>query len=208
MAEVIDIPRERRDEAAEVLARAFVHDPLMLYLFAGKSQPEGYYQRLRAFYEFLCLMCLDLESPLVGCQVGDNLTGVACVLEPDHKAWPDSLTKAFEDLETVIGAEAICRTEACMALSHRFRPKRPHYSLVALGVHPAAQGRGHGRRLLDAVQALSEAHAQSTGVALETENAANVPFYEHCGYQVTARTNLEDVDVWCMFRPNRATGRG
>ena len=57
--------------------------------------------------------------------------------------------------------------------------------------------------MLDAVHALSEAHPISTGMTLDTENAANVPLYAHCGYRVIAKANLEHVDVWHMFRPNK-----
>ena len=76
-----------------------------------------------------------------------------------------------------------------------------------IGVHPEAQGRGYGRMLLDAVQALSEGHSTSTGVALDTENPENVPIYEHCGYRVIAETNLEGVPIWCMLRPNGTYAR-
>jgi hypothetical protein len=63
---------------------------------------------------------------------------------------------------------------------------------------------GYGRRLLDEVQALSDAHPTSTGVGLDTEKPSNVSFYEHCGYRVTGKTNLKHVDIWCMFRENGA----
>ncbi|MFQ5795461.1 MAG: hypothetical protein ACE5JP_10490 [Candidatus Bipolaricaulia bacterium] len=73
-----------------------------------------------------------------------------------------------------------------------------------MGVHPETQGKGHRRALLNAIHALSEAHPTSIGVALDTENPVNVPLYKHFGYRIVKKTKLDDVDVWCMFRPNGA----
>ncbi len=72
-----------------------------------------------------------------------------------------------------------------------------------IGVHPAEQGRGYGRRLLAAIHALSAHHPTSTGVYLDTENPASKAFYERCGYRLLAEERLDDgVDIWCLFRPD------
>lgn len=76
------------------------------------------------------------------------------------------------------------------------------YGDSVLGVHPKAQGRGYGRSLLDAVQALAQAHPAAVGVALDTENPANVELYQRCGSELTVQTTLDTLDVWFMFRAN------
>ncbi len=203
LGNVIDIPRERADEAVEVLALAFEHDPFMQYLLSGQSQQTAFHRQLCEIYHFLCVMCFDLEWPLLGYEVDAKIVGVACVEDPDDKPQPDSVKRGYDRLTSVIGPEATHRLEAYFKLTDQYRPKQPSHYLNSMCVRPEAQGRGYGRIMLDAVHALSEAHETSSGVALDTENAVNVPLYEHCGYGVIAKTKLEHLDVWYMFRPKR-----
>jgi hypothetical protein len=58
------------------------------------------------------------------------------------------------------------------------------------------------------VNALSEHRADSIGVAVDTENEANVPFYKHHGYKVIKRTTLEEMSIWSMFRKDEERGEG
>ena len=200
---MIRIPPERADEAVEVLALAFELDPFIQYLFTGQSQQTAFQRQLCELYHFQCSAYLELGWPLLGYEVDGELVGVACVEEPDDKPQPDSVTIGYAQLTSVIGPEATNRLEACLQLTEESKPKQRTHYLSTIGVRPEAQGRGHGRILLDAVHALSEAHPTSTGVALDTQNATNVPLYEHFGYRVIAKTTLEHIDVWYMFRPNR-----
>ena len=64
-----------------------------------------------------------------------------------------------------------------------------------------------GISLMKEIHALSDGHPRSIGVALDTENAVNVPFYEHYGYAVVVKTELEGMDLWSLFRKNQGRGR-
>lgn len=55
----------------------------------------------------------------------------------------------------------------------------PAWSLHWLGVHPAAQGHGHGGRLLTEV--VAAAHRRGAAVSTSTPNPAAVPFYGRHG---------------------------
>jgi len=199
---IINIPRERLDKAVEVLALAFEHDPAIQYLFSSVNQPGAFRYQLRELYHYVCMVRFELQLPLLGCVVDNQLVGVACVAELVAKPMTDHLIKMYERLKSVFGPETTSRLEAYAQLTDQFRPKQPHFYLRVIGVHPEAQGKGYGRILLEAVHELSEAHPTSTGVALDTENADNVPFYQHCGYALIAKTKLEQLAIWCMFRPN------
>jgi GNAT superfamily N-acetyltransferase len=199
---IINIPHERLEEAVEILALAFEHDPAIQYLFSGVSQQAAFHYQLRELFRFACAVRFDLESPLLGYVVDNELAGVACVGAPVDKPLSDPLIKMYERLKSVIGPEAANRLEAHGQLTDRYRPEQPNYYLIVIGVHPKSQGKGYGRILLDAVHALSEADPKSTGVALDTANATLVPLYEHFRYSVIAKANLEHVDFWFMFRPN------
>ena len=81
-------------------------------------------------------------------------------------------------------------------------PTEPHVFLGVIGVHPDFQGRGLARVLLDEVARISRRHADSHGVCLNTESAANVALYEHMGYQVIGHRTVDTLQTWCMFRPD------
>jgi ribosomal protein S18 acetylase RimI-like enzyme len=198
---IINIPHERIDEAVGVLAAAFEHDPLIQYLLQD-PQPTSFHDRLREFFRFSCAVRIELGWPLLGYEVDADLVGVACVSEPEDKQWPDSLKETYNRLKTVIGTKATRRLEKYARLTDKFRPEDPNHYLAVIGVHPEAQGSGFGRMILDAVQVLSAEHPLSIGVALDTENEVNVTFYERYGYEVTARSHLDHLDIWCMLRPN------
>ncbi len=201
-ADVITLSREQLSDAAAVLADAFVDDSLMRHLF--RVQPPKYHSHLRELFRFSCEVRLDLEWPLLGSVSGDRLVGVAAVTRPDDTQWPASLSATYERLKSSIGPEATERLERYSRVADRYLPGQPHYYLGAIGVRPEAQGKGHARALLDRVRALSEAHATSIGVGLDTENPTNVKIYERFGYHVVAETSIDGLDVWCMFRPNGA----
>ena len=124
---------------------------------------------------------------------------------PEEQPWPPALTASYAEFTAAVGPGAAARFERYAALADVHRPAAPNYGVGVLGVHPEAQGRGYGRRLLAAIQALSAAHPASTGVYLDTENPASKAFYERCGYRVIGRERLDDtVNIWCLFRPDAA----
>jgi ribosomal protein S18 acetylase RimI-like enzyme len=198
-AAIIDIPRDREAEAVEVLARAFEHDPSIQYFFP--SDPDNPV-RVRELFRFLCDVQFELGFSPLGCLHQGQLVGVAFVAEPADEPWAESLVDLWESFTASVGPETTRRLEAYGQLIDRLRPDEPHFYLDAIGVIPEAQGRGHGRQLLDAVHDLSESHPTSTGVALDTENQLNVPLYEHLGYHLITKAKLGELDVWWMFRPN------
>jgi ribosomal protein S18 acetylase RimI-like enzyme len=197
----VDLPA-----AIEVLTRAFEDDPLMRYVFANATAP--YEECLRELFRFSCEVRLLLGWPLFGSFAHDQLAGVAGVTEPEEKAWPPSLQAVYEQMKAVVGPLASGHMEEYSSHADQFRPQASHYHMGVLGVAPQAQGSGHGRALLDAVQHLSEQHPHSTGVWLDTENPQSAAFYQHCGYEIVAQTMYGTVDVWCLFRPNRPTTNG
>jgi GNAT superfamily N-acetyltransferase len=76
----------------------------------------------------------------------------------------------------------------------------PHWYLALLGVSPGCQGRGIGRALLTPV--LRRADQEGLPCYLETFVSANVPFYEHRGFQVVEAgvEPLSQIAFWAMKR--------
>jgi GNAT superfamily N-acetyltransferase len=199
-ADVANLTWEHLDDAVEVLAAAFVADPLMRYLFQDRS--SGYRGHLNELFRFSCEVRLHLRWPLLGVMDGNRLVGIVGVSEPAEKAWPPALIEAYDRLKSHIGVSATDRLEKYSDAPKEYLPSGPYYHVGIIGVHPRAQGKGYGRVLLDSVHALSDVHPTSVGTALDTESATNVRIYERLGYRLVGSTRVDDLDIWCLFRPN------
>jgi GNAT superfamily N-acetyltransferase len=200
---VAPITEERLDGAVDILSRAFEGDLLVRYLFPdASSHADG---RIRSLFRFTCRERLIRGWPLLGALDGSRLVGVAAVSMPDPPPPPPELMTAWHDLRTSLGDDASERLGMYLDAVRLVCPPQAHLWLGELGIHPAAQHKGHGRALLDAVHALSKAHPRSAGVALDTEKPANVRLYQRLGYGVVAETDAGSLHMWVMFRPNGET---
>ena len=197
-AQVIELSPERLDDAAHVLARAFVHYPLMRYILADRG--ARYDRALEALFRLSCARRLAHGGALLGAIHGSELVGVAGIGMAGHPA-PPSLESA-DQWTTLIGARAASLFERHGRLVDKHRPRQPHFVLDVLGVLAGRRRQGYGHALLARVHALSAAHPTSQGIYPDTEHPANVSLYAHFGYRVVGCERLGPVSIWCMFRPN------
>jgi len=203
---ILALSRAEAEETLDVLCAAFHDYPVMRYV-VGHDTPARYDVRLRALITFFLESRLTRGMPVLG--VRDDrgaLAGVALLVQPEPPAWPPELTECYEGLRTSVGEDAVARLERYADAGQALRPGRTFYFLGMLAVRPDAQGRGVGRRLLEAVAALSARHPASEGVCLDTEDPKNVALYRHMGYEVVGEADVEGgaLHTWCMFRPDDA----
>jgi len=187
------------DEAIETLCAAFYDYPVMRYTLADAG--DDYDDKLRALIGFFCNKRLVQGWPVLGCRAEGRVAGVALVNEPGMTPDATLVERLRTELAAAIGDEALNRFQRYEDESDLDAPPEPHHFLGVLGVHPDLQGSGLARPLLDEIAAMSEAHPESTGVCLNTEDPANVPFYVHMGYRTLARRTIDTLQTWCMFRP-------
>jgi GNAT superfamily N-acetyltransferase len=127
-------------------------------------------------------------------------------------AWTWSDTQAAqadhlhaEGLDADIGRLLGDRAEAGAAAEELIAPHRsgePHWRLEAVGVIPAAQGRGLGRRLVEPV--LGRCDAERRLAALETSSADNVRRYRRLGFDVHHELEVPGgPHLWLMRRTPR-----
>ena len=200
MTKIKIVPLDIKDteKVTEVLFAAFEQDPLMRYFFGNE------YQNLaRYLMQYVCKLG-DLSDLLLwGAFIEEELTGVALITPPEvDDRNRQEMTQAEEQLAIAVGEAVIARIERYFQVKEVNKPKQPHFYLDVLGVLPKSQGQGVGKALIEKLHKISEEYTLSYGIALDTENERNLDFYRRLGYLVSTTTDLDEVKVWSMFRPN------
>jgi ribosomal protein S18 acetylase RimI-like enzyme len=182
---------------ADVAGRAFENDPLMVWLGDTPRQRreigiEMFYSDWKINYRYAEIYCEDRcggfavwQPPDVRNTLRDNFILVTSMMKTTRitlKAW--SQVRFFRKIESL-------------------HPRKPHYYLSFLGVHPDWQGKGMGSALIQPVLALCD--RQRIPAYLETETETNVRFYRSHGFEVSNHIQSSDgaVQVWSMWREPR-----
>jgi ribosomal protein S18 acetylase RimI-like enzyme len=191
-----DIPR-----VAALLARAFANDALMCYAITDARQRR---------HLLPWLIGLNVRD---GCRYGavyatPGLEGAAMWLPPGRtRRTPWRMLRAGMVAAPLRVRWSILRRLAAVearaqALHDRYAPE-PHWYLAQVGVEPDQQRQGIASRLLHPM--LAHVDAQALPCYLETENEANVAFYERRGFRVVAEDASlpTDLRIWAMLRTAR-----
>ena len=189
-----------------LLSRAFQNDPLFVHLFTN--------QKYQAQSEALIRFIIKENRLSDGLILTDDPTepSYVAILDP-----PKNLKKVS------LGAKLRLNIEQLLLLLHlpfsvlRFlskyqeqitesAPKEPHYYLTMLGVDPASQGKGVGKKALQAIHKIADSSETPYPVALDTENQDNVTYYQKFGYQLIDTKVINGLTVYCMTRPAKDSG--
>jgi GNAT superfamily N-acetyltransferase len=185
------------DPAVSVLADAFAQDPLMLYLF--RDNPRGIRHGVAQFFTILLQARLALGMPAHVLMRDDQVRGGAMGYDTTRPVWPPALTEEWRAFEVgVPGLDE--RLAAYEKICEAHQPSEDHYYLGVIGVHPAVQGKGGGKILLEAFCGLSHGDANSGGVYLDTSNRDSLEFYRRNGFQVLGEGALDGAPLWCVYR--------
>lgn len=200
-------PLEARDvnEAAEVLARAFLDNPGYLAVF-GPGDPEKRRRALVRVKRGFIKCILRYGVPWVA-RVDGRIAGVSLTLRPGQYPLP-----LLGELRIASGP-LTCSPRACARFARlgafftHHHPHQPHHYLFVLGVDPPLQGRGVGSALLQHLN--DEADRAGTECYLETDRESSMHLYRHFGYEITKERNPRSLDVhfWMMTRPARGGER-
>jgi ribosomal protein S18 acetylase RimI-like enzyme len=184
--------------AAAVMARAFFDDPFFTFVFPNLDR-----RRSILPWIFEKTIAYGLHSGLV--LTTPALEGVAMWLGPDKTSLTGMeallsglfllpIKLSFRELKNSLRLNRSAERLHTQAVTGR------HWYLVDLGVEPALQGQGVAGALLQPV--LASADRESLPCYLETNNAANLPFYEHYGFTVAglAQAWQNGPHTWAMCR--------
>jgi GNAT superfamily N-acetyltransferase len=199
---VADLLPDRLAEAVDVLAEAFAGYPVCAHFFA--SRPTRIGELTRRMLHLACRLRLLVGWPIPTATSPDGaILGVACLSKPEEADEPSEIERETEEFLAAAGPASTERFAAYVDWKTSCRPAGPHYYLTAIGVVPAAQGRGVGRALMDHIHAIVEGDPGADGIALDTQTFRNVAYYQRFGYEVLSRAPLGDIETWMMHRPRR-----
>src|SRR3954454_4896767 len=194
--DVVRLDDSRLDEASDVLARAFHHDPAWVWLI-----PDD--ERRRRLLAWLFGVGFDVTAADVWTTSG-VVRGAARWLPPGRPPMRVGPTlKALLTTPFKLGsaiAPFLAYGRAVEALRADAMPD-PHWYLAGIGVEPSAQRRGVGAALLQ--PGLTAAARAGLPAVLLTNNEANLPFYEAHAFEVVRddHTPKDGPRAWAMVKP-------
>jgi len=183
--------------AVTALGEAFAQDPLMLYLF--RENPNGVRAGAMAFFSILFRARIALDMPAYVLQQAGGLAGAAMGYDTSRPVWPEALASEWRQFERGVPGFA-ARLAAYETICEAHQPSEDHHYLGVIGVHPALQGKGAGKALLDTFCALSSADPQSHGVYLDTSNPRSLEFYYKNGFELRGEGRLDAAPLWCVYK--------
>ena len=163
------------------LACAFDADPVANFLLRKDAS------RARAFHTVFDVAFRRLTLPAQEVWIAGDAEGAALWAPPRAwnalRAWPSAF-----GLARAVGLTRVPGVLAAIGRVQREHPREPHWYLFALGVVPAAQGRGLGSLLLKGV--LSRCDERREPAYLEASTEDNARLYERHGFRVIKEVPL------------------
>jgi ribosomal protein S18 acetylase RimI-like enzyme len=192
-------------DAAGVLGRAFVDDPLIRAILPPIEDGAERARRMGQMFAVALASQRSSGQPLLGV-LHEGRVGGAAIIEQVGR--PPSIASLvlhglalLPALARTGGFGGVRRAVTTLDVLSRNRPAAPHLYLNVLGVEPALQRRHFGVALLDWLHDQTALRPDLLGVYLETATEANVGYYSHVGYRVTGEIYPLGVHMWQMLQP-------
>jgi ribosomal protein S18 acetylase RimI-like enzyme len=193
---------KRRDitKAGKVLADAFKYAPIWNKICEGESDLE---KRFRAIFESAVRHCLKYGEVYA---VSERLEGVIAWVPgkyADMTAWRmirSGALGAAMRMGSNVGKKMGLVFKPAVEDQREYMAEHDILYLLVAGVATERQGKGFGRKLIDA--AIEKSAHEGLHLYLETETEENVKMYQHFGFRLLKRIDLPVVDlpIWEMVR--------
>jgi GNAT superfamily N-acetyltransferase len=201
-AQLVPLSEAKVPEASASLADAFYDDPLSRFMFPGEQSRTKWLRLLHRAH----LRLIMPEGHVYAVGEG-GVAGTIGLLPPGGHPLPlgrtlrylASLTWRLPSGGFPLGK--VVRALQAQHLIDRLHIREPHWYVSVLGVHPASQGTGLGRALLDTPLAWADRDRLPT--YLETANERNLTFYRRFGFEVVQQVDTPGggPPIWTMLRP-------
>lgn len=188
------------EQSAQVIAQAFVDDPLTSFMLPIKTT------RVKTLLKFFRVYCeINIKSQR-GYGIGEPLQGVAYWKWPEQNSLSisvKSLGKFFPLLFTMFPIGYV-RAKAILSqieFLHNKYASEPHFYLDNLAVLPSARGQKLSSKLIRPI--LETADTQKVIAYTDTVTESNVPLYEHFGFQCMEASPVSGtgITVYALRRP-------
>jgi ribosomal protein S18 acetylase RimI-like enzyme len=196
--QISPVTRHSYRQAAQVLARAFVDEPVSVAVFQNFS-PERRVKALAVDFTAGLLACMRRGYPLQ-LELEGRIIAAAAIYPPGAYPLPtwdgwvllakSILGNGFYDIRSWI------RWLDELDKNH---PSEPHYYVEYVGVDPGYQGRALGSTLLRHL--VDKADEEQVGCYLESANPHNISFYQRLDFQIMKEMVIIGLPTWFMWRP-------
>ena len=188
------------DEAAQVVAHAYVDDPLISYMLPLKAT------RIKTTYKFMRAYGEINVKNQRGFGIGEPLQGVAFWKFPDQEFMSISVKTLGKFLPLLFTMYPIGYFRAKTVMDridhlHEKHVKEPHFYLDNLAVLPSARGMGLASKLIRPF--LQMADERKVIVFTDTVTKSNVSLYEHFGFECVEASPVAKtgITVYALKRP-------
>ncbi len=189
-----------RPLAASILARAFIDDPALSFLFPDREDRP---RRLARF--FALITSIDTTPELWTLAADDSGAESAVALWRPPGLWktPTAAMLAHVLPLLQVFGWSLPRALAMQGKIEAHHPQPPHWYLQFVGCVPERHGRGLGGAVIR--QRLAQCDADGVPAALETATPGNVGIYESLGFVVTGTYQIKGggPKFWSMWREPR-----
>jgi ribosomal protein S18 acetylase RimI-like enzyme len=195
---------EHYADAALVLGRAFVSDPLVNAIAPEPRDPHERGHRLAGLFAAALRVHRQAGQPVFGVFEAGALIAAAVVEGTTHPSGFATTLAGLLSLPTMVravGWGGVRRSITLVDTLARNHPPKPHLYLNILGVDPSFQRRHCGVAILDHLREIVAARTDLEGVYLETATQDNVAYYMRNGYEVISEFYPLGVRMWRMFQP-------
>ena len=198
--EIAPLDPERIDQAADVLARGTLDNPIHIAVYG--SDPVRRMRSLRrVFRNMMPVMSMANHSLIAADEFGEIL-GVVGILAPGD-CRPTSENKSqFMQSAMIVGPDALVRMGRWLGAWQALDPAVRHWHIGPLAVDMPFQGMGIASALMQAV--CEKVDVAGDAAYLETDDAGNVDFYKRFGFEVVAEQTVLGIPNWFMLRQPRA----
>lgn len=197
------LPAALIPEAVDVLASAFIHDPVFSFYFPDQSMRNAVF---KIFFDDIA-RSHHRFGQVYGAFLDDVLIGTAVWRPPDAAApnWSDRLRTTIAEfrLRRLSRAATDNVLEGFAGLGP-LHPSEPHWYLFFVGIKLSLRGHGHGAQLLAPV--LDIADRTQRLCYLETPFPETHPFYHGLAFEITREGHFFKgaPTVWTMTRSPKA----
>ena len=187
------------EQTAQVIAQAFIEDPLTSFMLPIKAT------RVKTLLKFFRVYAEINIKAGRGFGVGEPLQGVAFWKFPSQESMSISVKSLGKLLPLLITMYPIGYFRARKIIDqidvlHAKHAPEPHFYLDNLGVLAAARGQGLSSKLIRPF--LQKADEQKVVAYTDTVTKTNVPLYEHFGFQCVEESFIKEtgITVYAMKR--------